>query len=179
MHPEHNQVCGKFTQWLSSLPETDSSANACPGTQPVYTYDWRYLFGEQLPDQSEGDNNVSMRTFRIWGRVDVCFTAKITKGYCIMASKGIRTKRIFISDIHMGDQQNVEPPDEKEHLKGIAHAYQNREVIRRLRAIAACDEIDLIYVQGNHDMWTSTMTIPRWKEFLNELFPGINLTLSH
>ena len=143
-----------------------------------------------------------------------------------MASKGIRTKRIFISDIHMGDQQSIdppdnlypygwfhqdrgrmlgdflglklsdpeakevvilgdlfdlwvypaelEPPDEKEHLCRIAHAYQNREVIRRLQGIAACDEIDLIYVQGNHDMWTSTMTPPCWKGFLNELFPGIN-----
>ena len=143
-----------------------------------------------------------------------------------MVSKDIRTKRIFITDIHMGDQQSVdppgdlnpygwfhqdrgrmlgdflglklsdpevkeiiilgdlfdlwvypaelEPPDEKRHLFRIAHAYQNREVIRRLRAIAACEEIDLIYVQGNHDMWTSTMTIPCWKEFLNELFPAIN-----
>ncbi len=27
-----------------------------------------------------------------------------------MASKDIRTKRVFISDIHMGDQQSVDPP---------------------------------------------------------------------
>jgi len=133
-----------------------------------------------------------------------------------------RTKRIFVSDIHMGDAESLHPsgglhpwcwlyadhakmfadflelklhdsevreivilgdlldewvcPTEVdpvppgsssgEQFQKIAEAPQNVAAINNLKAIAASDEIDLIYVPGNHDM---LMT----RDVLTEIIPGI------
>ena len=126
-----------------------------------------------------------------------------------------RTKRIFVSDIHMGDTRSLHPPDGlhpygllgsdraqmfAEFLKGrlqdpqvkqviilgdmfdawvcptqldppqfqaIAQATHNVPIIKNLKAIADHDEIDLIYVPGNHDMMITG-------DILTEIIPGID-----
>ena len=121
-----------------------------------------------------------------------------------MALTDGRTKRIFVSDIHMGDETSHNPPEhlhpwawlseerakkfarflelisrdpqvkeiiilgdlfdewicptelnpvgQPDQFHKIADAEQNTQVIQGLRDIAQHDEIDLIYVPGNHDM---------------------------
>ncbi|HDH53600.1 MAG TPA: hypothetical protein ENH24_03855 [Nitrospirae bacterium] len=139
-----------------------------------------------------------------------------------MASTIGRTSRIFVSDLHMGDAESLNPPgglhpygwlyadrakmfaDFLElKLKGpmvkeliilgdlfdewvcptvldpvppptsllnqfqkIARSSQNTAVITNLRAIADSDDIDLIYVPGNHDMLIN-------EEIITEIIPGI------
>ncbi|MCP4133530.1 MAG: hypothetical protein GY754_21350 [bacterium] len=126
-----------------------------------------------------------------------------------------RSKRIFVSDIHMGDADSLKPPsglhpyswlhsdrakmfadflelklkdpeikqiiilgdlfDEwvcpaelsPTQFQKIASASHNVPIINNLKAIAASDEIELIYVPGNHDM---LMT----RDILTEIVPGID-----
>lgn len=131
-----------------------------------------------------------------------------------------RTKRIFVSDIHMGDENSINPvgglkpygwlkedhaskfanflkfvisdsdvkqliilgdlfdewvcPAEvkpisissSEQYKKIASAPQNVGIIENLKLIAASDNIELVYVPGNHDMLVS-------KDILTDIIPGI------
>lgn len=133
-----------------------------------------------------------------------------------------RNKRIFVSDIHMGDARSLNPGEgmhpycwlkadhagmfadflEKkmadpavkqiiilgdlfdewvcpaelnpvpqpggslEQYKKVAQAPQNVRAVENLKKIAAGDDIELLYVPGNHDM---TMT----KEIMTEIIPGI------
>ena len=124
-----------------------------------------------------------------------------------------RNKRIFVSDIHMGDDRSLDPPRNLHRygllgpgraqmftnfLKGVLQDPQVKQVIilgdlfdawvcpaqlappkfgaiaqahcaiiDNLQAIVDHDEIELIYVPGNHDM----MITP---EILTDIIPGID-----
>jgi UDP-2,3-diacylglucosamine pyrophosphatase LpxH len=70
-----------------------------------------------------------------------------------MASKDIRAKRIFISDIHMGDQQSVDPPADL-HPYGWFHLDRGRMLADFLDLKLSDPEVKEIIILGDlFDLW--------------------------
>lgn len=130
-----------------------------------------------------------------------------------------RTKRIFISDIHMGDERSMNDPnhygwfrdnipvlakflDDQLHAPDVKEVIilgdlfdtwvipvdkppltkfediysnpANKDVIDKLKALAADSDIKLIYVPGNHDMAMDIAGISSTKQFMENNFRGIH-----